>query len=132
MIWITGIKIIKDYPLGIGQGNIGEIFPAYKMKALEEPTVPHLHDNFLQIAVQNGWLGLAVYLGWIGCYFFYAFKFQGRAPLDRELYWTLACCFLGAMAWGLTEFTFSQQFMYLFYSLLGLQWGLWIRDGSFL
>ncbi len=124
LIWVTGIRIIENYPLGIGQGNIGEVFPKYKVHALEEATEPHLHNNCLQLAAQNGWLGLALYLGWIGCYFWMAFKYQGSRPLAEELNWTLACCFLGALAWGLTEFTFSQQFMYLQYSLLGLHWGL--------
>jgi hypothetical protein len=37
----------------------------------------------------------------------------------------MTSCFLASLVWGLTEFTFAQQFMYLQYSLLGLQWGLW-------
>ncbi len=128
LIWIAGVHIIKDYPFGIGQGNIGEVFPKYKTQALGEATEPHLHNNFLQITAQNGWLGLAAYLGWILCYFLTAFKYQAAEPLGREINWTLACCFGGTLVWGLTEFTFSQQFMYLQYSLLGLQAGLWKRE----
>jgi O-antigen ligase len=131
LIWTSGVKIIRDYPFGIGQGNIGEVFPRYHLQSLGEPTEPHLHNNFLQITAQNGWQGLAVYLGWIFCFFLYALRYRGREPLDQELNWTMTCCFLASLVWGLTEFTFAQQFMYLQFSMLGLQMGLWKKEGLF-
>ena len=89
-IWDAGIRIIRDYPLGIGQGNIGEVFPRYRPPGLPESTEPHLHNNFLQIAAQNGWLGLVIYLGWIACYFLKAFQYPRRSrgsgfELDHDL-----------------------------------------------
>jgi O-antigen ligase len=130
LIWASGMRMIRDYPLGIGQGNVGEIYPRYRLEAIGqyEATEPHLHNNFLQITVQNGWLGLVIYLSWIFVFFLKAFKFQGWEPLEQDLNWIMTCCFLASLVWGLTEYTFAQQFMYLQFSLLGLQWGLWKRE----
>jgi O-antigen ligase len=124
-IWNTGLKIIQDHPLGIGQGNLEEIYPKYRNPNFIETNEPHLHNNFLQITVQNGYLGLVIYLGWILAYFWGAGTFKAKDPLARDLNWIMTCCFAGVLVWGLTEYTFAQQFMYLLFSLLGLQWGLW-------
>ncbi|HTC21296.1 MAG TPA: O-antigen ligase family protein [bacterium] len=127
LIWLTGWEIIKDHPWGVGQGNVSELFPQYNHSVLAqfEPTVPHLHDNFLQILAQNGWLGLMAYLFWI---FSYYWETTGRmAPADgnRELHWTFLCVFTSILVWGLSEYTFSHQFMNVQFFLLGLQAGLW-------
>src|SRR6185503_13106516 len=68
-IWTSGLKIIGDHPWGIGQGNLEDIYPAYRSPYAREMTEPHLHDNFLQITAQNGWLGLSAYLFWIGVFY---------------------------------------------------------------
>ena len=71
LIWISGLRIIKDHPLGVGQGNIEDIYPHYRIDSFgNDIDVPHLHDNFLQILAQNGWLGLAAYLFWIFAFYF--------------------------------------------------------------
>ncbi|HUO58266.1 MAG TPA: O-antigen ligase family protein, partial [bacterium] len=70
LIWAAGLRIIRDHPWGIGQGNIGDVYPKYRVDNADlEPTVAHLHNNFLQILVQNGWIGLVVYLFWILAYY---------------------------------------------------------------
>jgi O-antigen ligase len=126
LIWASGWRIIRDYPWGIGQGNISEVYPRYRLGALDryEPDVPHLHDNFLQLLLQNGWIGLAVYLFWI--FAFYrdgaGFKIVDRSLAD--LNWTLMGIFTAVLVWGLTEYTFSHQFMNIQCFLLGLQAGL--------
>ncbi|HJT24799.1 MAG TPA: O-antigen ligase family protein, partial [bacterium] len=132
LIWLSGIKIIKDYPWGVGQGNLSDIYPRYRLAALDkfEPTVPHLHNNFLQILVQNGWIGLAAYLFWIFSYFRGALGFKGKGDGPQDLNWTLICVFAAVLAWGLTEYTFSHQFMNVQFFLLGLQAALWKQGGA--
>lgn len=124
-IWQAGWNIIKDHPLGIGQGNLGEIYPHYKHPAASEPNLPHLHNNFLQITAQNGWFGLAVYLLWIFFYFKTALGHKANNPDAQNLNWTYLCSFAAVLAWGLTEYTFSHQFMNFQFFLLGLQAILW-------
>ena len=129
LIWQAGWNIVKDHPFGIGQGNLGELYPKYKHPLASEPNVPHLHDNYLQILAQNGWEGFAVYLFWIGTYFFTASLWKPPDNNAGELNWTFLCVFSAVLVWGLTEYTFSHQFMNLQFFLLGLQAALW-RTGK--
>ncbi len=124
-IWTSGFKIIKDYPWGIGQGNMEDIFPKYRNPNSTEWIIPHLHNNFLQILAQNGWIGLASYLFWILAYFGSALSFKTEDTELKKLNWTFLCVFTAILVWGMTEYTFSHQFMNVQFFLLGLQIGLW-------
>ena len=124
LIWAAGWHIIEDYPWGVGQGNVSKLYPQYKPSVLDEPNEPHLHNNYLQICAQNGWIGLAAYLFWIGAYLWTSLKFKGR-PEGMEWNWAFVCVFVSILIWGLTEYTFSHQFMNIQYFLIGLQVILW-------
>ena len=128
LIWLAGWEMIKDHPWGVGQGNVSRLFPQYVAGtpiADREPNVPHLHDNFLQILAQNGWQGLAVYLLWIAVYGWTALRARPPSAEGAEMNWVLFCVFIGVLVWGLTEYTFSHQFMNFQSFLLGLQVRLW-------
>jgi O-antigen ligase len=124
-IWTAGLRIIGDHPLGVGQGNLEDVYPAYRSPYAEEMTEPHLHDNFLQITAQNGWLGLGAYLFWIVVFYRTALSFRTKSAEEGDLNWTFLCVFSAVLAWGLTEYTFSHQFMNVQFFLLGLQLCLW-------
>ncbi|MGH7739020.1 MAG: O-antigen ligase family protein, partial [bacterium] len=91
MIWISGWRLIQDHPWGIGQGNLVDVYPHYKFPVMHDPTEPHLHNNFLQILAQNGWLGLALYLFWIFAFYRSALGLKFSNPEDQDLNWTLIC-----------------------------------------
>ncbi len=124
-IWTSGFKIIKDYPWGIGQGNMEDVFPKYRNPNSTEWIIPHLHNNFLQILAQNGWIGLAAYFFWIAGYYRAALKYQYDGTEGKDLNWVFLCIFSAVLVWGLTEYTFSHQFMNVQFFLLGLQTCLW-------
>jgi O-antigen ligase len=92
---------------------------------MAEPTEPHLHDNFLQVCAQNGWIGLAAYLFWVFSYYWTALRSHTSDKDSKDLNWALLCVFSAVLVWGLTEYTFSHQFMNVQFFLLGLQIGLW-------
>jgi O-antigen ligase len=128
LIWLAGWEMIKDHPWGVGQGNVSVLFPKYVAGtpiAQWEPEIPHLHDDFLQILAQNGWEGLIVYVIWIGAFGWMVFKFRPPDPTAQELNWTFFSIFIAVLVWGLTEYTFSHQFMNFQFFLLGLQTRLW-------
>lgn len=129
LIWISGWKIIQHHPWGVGQGNVSEVYPQYRLGALDrvEPNLPHLHNNYLQILAQNGWEGLACYLFWIVSYYFAAIGQKPEDPDGADLNWAFLCVFSAVLVWGLTEYTFSHQFMNLQFFLLGLQANLWAK-----
>jgi O-antigen ligase len=126
LIWIAGIQMIKAHPMGVGQGNVEDLYPQYRVPNNDsEQTVPHLHDNFLQILAQNGWLGLFAYLFWIFMFYFEAFRFKSSNAEARQWNWMFLSVFSAVLIWGLTEYTFSHQFMNIQFFLLGLQINLW-------
>lgn len=54
------LQIIKDFPLfGVGGGNFRYIFPLYR--TFETSFYNYLHNDFLQLIVENGIIGFAFY-----------------------------------------------------------------------
>lgn len=62
-MWEKGLKIVMDYPFGIGVHNIDRVYPDYKSS--NEKNWAILHSNFIQIAVERGIVGLAAFLWFI-------------------------------------------------------------------
>ncbi len=61
-LWQTSINMIKDKPIwGIGLGNFGKLFDRYKVEGVYD-TICHPHNDFLNVAVNSGLLGLLAYL----------------------------------------------------------------------
>ena len=62
VIWQIGTELTRQYPLGIGFGN-----SAFLQKF--DPQIPtelrHFHNNFLNVAVETGWLGLCAFIWWL-------------------------------------------------------------------
>jgi len=61
-MWTLGLELIQRFPLGVGVQN------SDVMRALNPylpPTHRHLHNNFLNVAVETGYLGLIIYLWWM-------------------------------------------------------------------
>ena len=74
--YMTGLKIIHDYPiLGIGPETLGMIYPQYLSKVYRETgeyrefeNQNRIHNDFLDMAVSRGLLGLGVYLWFVFAY----------------------------------------------------------------
>ncbi|HTA75887.1 MAG TPA: O-antigen ligase family protein [bacterium] len=131
LIWIAGLRIIKDHPMGVGQGNIEDIYPQYRIDAPGNDTdVPHLHDNFLQILAQNGWLGLVSYLFWIFAFYWETLHFRPSSEEAGLWNWMLLCVFSSILVWGLTEYTFSHQFMNIQFFFMGMVVLLWEKHSK--
>jgi len=59
LLWQAGAKIVADYPLfGVGQNSFPLVYKKYRSPDVLEPHISHLHNNFLEIAVERGFLGL--------------------------------------------------------------------------
>ena len=65
-LWQTSINMIKDKPIwGIGLGNFGKLFDQYKVEGYYD-TICHPHNDFLNVTVNSGFLGLLAYIGiWV-------------------------------------------------------------------
>jgi putative inorganic carbon (HCO3(-)) transporter len=61
-LWQTSLRMIKDKPIwGIGLGNFGKLFDRYKVEGTYA-SISHPHNDFLNVAVNSGLLGLLAYL----------------------------------------------------------------------
>jgi O-antigen ligase len=59
----AGTEMIKDYPvLGVGPGNVKEVYPLYRKPDAPRFRPPHLHNNFIQLWAERGILGVSAYL----------------------------------------------------------------------
>ncbi len=65
-LWQTSINMIKAKPIwGVGLGNFGQMFDRYKVDGIYDTTC-HPHNDFLNVAVNSGLLGLLAYLSiWV-------------------------------------------------------------------
>ncbi|MGB8657216.1 MAG: O-antigen ligase family protein [Candidatus Zixiibacteriota bacterium] len=65
-LWLTSINMIKDKPIwGIGLGNFSRLFDRYKVEGYYDTTC-HPHNDFLNVTVNSGFLGLLAYMSmWI-------------------------------------------------------------------
>ena len=114
VMWEIGADLTKRYPLGLGPDN------ASYMRTLD-PSIPHqhghMHNNFLNIAVESGWLGLMAYLWWIATVimigaksWFSTFKLKESDKDLSELGVYALCITCGLIGWqtaGLVEYNFG-------------------------
>jgi len=62
-IWRTTLRIARDFPLaGVGLHNTIYLYDKYKDPGSIESQVPHAHNNYIQIVVERGVIGLAVFV----------------------------------------------------------------------
>jgi len=61
-LWQTSIRMIKESPIwGVGLGGWGVLFDKYKVDGVYDATC-HPHNDFLNVAVNSGLIGLLAYL----------------------------------------------------------------------
>ncbi|HVN76762.1 MAG TPA: O-antigen ligase family protein [Thermoanaerobaculaceae bacterium] len=66
---ISGVQMIHDYPItGVGLDMVDRLYPLYRRDDAPRWTVPHLHNNVLQIAAERGLPALAAYLWLLGAF----------------------------------------------------------------
>jgi O-antigen ligase len=66
-IWKYGIQMSNDYPFGAGGGSFMDLSPAYLPYYLIEKNVGvrASHNTYLQVLVEQGYLGLVIFLGYL-------------------------------------------------------------------
>lgn len=116
----AGVEIIRDYPLlGVGPGNVKEVYPLYRRHDAPRFRIPHLHNNLVQIWAERGVLGLGAYLILLGLVVRECLR-HWRGPARSWAEAGLAVTVALAVA-GLFEFNFGDtEVFYLFLDLLAL------------
>ena len=64
--WRDSLGIIKDHPLGIGLRNFEKVYPVYNVSRLADKRLEYVHNDYLQILIETGWIGfLAILSGFL-------------------------------------------------------------------
>jgi O-antigen ligase len=102
ILWHTGFKIIKDYPLfGVGINNVKTVFPRYCPPPYPENNVwGSLHNIYINHAAERGIVGLTALLVLFGATLVVVIKSYRTAPSHLTL-WALAIM----PAWFMMNFT---------------------------
>jgi len=120
-MWKSSLKIVKDYALtGVGWEGFGKIYPEYSSP---RAYWPHAHNNFLNVAVESGMLGLGIFL-WLLIVILKSGVTVFKRVEDGYLK-GISLGFLGGfvafVVGGLTEYNFGDsEVVMLFYFLLGM------------
>jgi len=122
-IWRTTMRIARDYPLtGIGVHNTLHLYDEYKDKTSVESQVPHAHNNYIQLVVERGVVGLAAF----GFFIFALFRLfargyrRGHSPMTRVLGLAGIGATTGFLVEGFFEYTFGDyEIMAILYTLAG-------------
>lgn len=115
-IWDIGSELFSRYPLGIGFENSGFL----RSFSSEIPwKLKHFHNNFLNIAVEAGWLGVTFFFVWLFSIATQVLKTKNVS--DIVLAHSIGC---GLLAWqvaGLVEYNFGDSAVVtIAYILIGI------------
>jgi len=118
-----GLKIIRDYPItGVGWEGFRRVYPRYKPSEAGESGC-NAHNNFLDVAVDSGLLGLGIFI-WL-LLTIYKVGFQIFKRLDDGYFKGIAWGFLGSLTAflvaGMSQYNFGDsEVVMLFYFLIGM------------
>ncbi len=106
----AGLHMVRDHPLfGVGPDMVLPLYPLYREPDAVRESVPHLHNNVVQIAAANGLPAAAAYLCLVGIFFVRAVTLLRREKRpDRSA--LLAAALLAGVAVtvaGLFEYNFG-------------------------
>lgn len=114
-----GMVMLKDHPLtGIGLGQLGREFPLYQWRPFAQADWPahpltlteHMHNEYLQIAVEGGWIGLGLFLLVLFVFARQALKLMGDPAIpnsSKELMLGIAASMTALLGQALTNFPFQ-------------------------
>lgn len=111
-IWLANIDMIKERPLlGWGYGNYKRFRDAYYQRHPQANTTAHAHNNFLQMWVDIGLVGLAAFLWLFWSILSRGWRAYRRLPPDAEHLQTIALGatlgIVGFLVGGLTQYNFG-------------------------
>lgn len=124
-------RLIWQHPFGLGQRAFqrGDLT---KISGYIQPGLDHLHNNFLQIAVETGWLGVSVWTSWMAWAVWLLFRTYRRNSKSGRDETILTLGLLGGLVAllldGFVEYNFgSSKTLMLFCLLMGLAAAQWKR-----
>ena len=109
-IWLANIDMIKERPLtGWGFGNYKQFREAFYQRYPQADTDAHAHNNFLQMWVDAGLLGLAAFLFLVGSIIMTGWRAYVRQRTEPLKSLILGCWLglVGFLIGGLTQYNWG-------------------------
>ncbi len=110
LLWEAGFDIVADYPVfGVGQNSFPLVYPEYSRPDIKEPSISHLHNNFLEIAVERGLVGL---MAWLSVWFMAILSLTRGWANNGSLNLAIAGCagaLFAFLAAGMFEYNFGDS-----------------------
>lgn len=109
-IWLANIDMIKERPLtGWGFGNYKQFREEFYQRYPRADTDAHAHNNFLQMGVDAGLLGLAAFLFLVGSIIMTGWRAYARQRTEPLKSLTLGCWLglVGFLIGGLTQYNWG-------------------------
>lgn len=106
----AGVRMIGDHPIfGLGPEMVKPYYILYRDEAAPRWRVPHLHNNFLQIAAAHGLFAAATYIAMLALFFARTVVLLRReADPSRRALWAGAFLAVAALTVaGLFEYNFG-------------------------
>jgi hypothetical protein len=125
-IWLANIDMIKERPLlGWGYGNYKKFRAVYYQRHPQANTTAHAHNNFLQMWVDIGLVGLAAFLWLFWSILLRGWRAYRRLPPKAEHLRTIALggmlSIVGFLVGGLTQYNFGDaEVVIVMWAMAGL------------
>jgi len=106
----AGLKMVRDHPLlGVGPDMVKPLYPQYRDAEAVRPSVPHLHNNVLQLAAASGLPAAAAYVALVAVVLAAAIrKLKRETRSDRAALLAAAVLVVTALTVaGLFEYNFG-------------------------
>ncbi len=116
---------IRKFPQGVGYGAVKHADYRFLYSGYVQPTLNHMHNNLLQVAVELGWAGVGLWVWWMGAALWIMARSWRRLRSLRDPCAWLALGVLGAFCGlllnGVVEYNFGDsEILMLFFFLMGL------------
>jgi len=131
-IWQGSVRMLSDFWMsGVGQG-VEAYNRAYPFYALSGTITPHSHNQFLQVFLEMGIVGLLVFLGILASFFRTQFSFIRNTADKRRriLSAAMTAAVVGFLFQGIFDLVFYNfRVMLAFFLFIGLANALTIAEG---
>lgn len=123
----SGVQMVRDHPWsGVGLDMVSSVYSLYRRDDAPRWRVPHLHNNFLQVAAERGLPALLAYLWLLVAFFRQAWRgVDGPGPVRRAAAAASLVAVTGITIAGLFEYNFwDAEIQYLTLVLMGVGAGM--------
>ena len=123
-IWLANMDMIKERPLtGWGFGNYRQFREAFYQRYPDADTDAHAHNNFLQMWVDAGLIGLVAFLFLVGSIIVMGWRAYARQRAEPLKSLTLGCWLglVGFLIGGLTQYNWGDaEVALVWWAIVGL------------